>query len=210
VLLGRNRCGFAVFRGLLRLSFANRCALGKTGDAQILCFPPESVEVKDQRLTRPTEWREIDHAAPCELPRRRVAPYFGASANELGGQIGFDAVRDHVDHPANRVAAVKQGGGPANHFDPLDEQWLDTHRVVRTGDRRVERAHAIFEQTDSVTGQAADDRPARAWPERRRAHAGFGGERFAQTGLLFQPQRLVAEHGGGLREIDLVAREGSR
>src|SRR5688572_20012799 len=114
MLLGWDRRVLPVFRRFCRLRFADRCALGETRNAQVLRVPPESVKMKNDGLTRAPQRCEIDHATPGEFLRGRAAPDFSAAPNRLGWQIGFDAMRDHIDDAADGIAAVEERGGTAD------------------------------------------------------------------------------------------------
>ncbi len=183
-------------------------ALGKAGDAEIVGFAAKGIDVKDDCAALAGLEREIDHATAGELIGRAAEAHFGGAAQGLGGQIGLDAVRDDIDHAADGAAAVEQRRGTADDLDALDEKRLHAYGVVGACHRGIERADAVFEQTDPISAQPADDRPAGAGTKRGGVDAGLGRERFTEGGLLFQQQRAVAEDGRRLGEVHLVAREG--
>ena len=61
---------------------------------------------------------------------------FGAAETPLGSaahalqRLLRNTVVDHVDHTAHRVAAIEKCRRSAHHFDTLDHQRINRHRVI--------------------------------------------------------------------------------
>lgn len=102
----------------------------------------------------PAAQRAVGRACPDRRPRRHA---------------GHGPRRPRLDrhHATERVAAVEDGSGPAQHFDPLNEPRVDRVQVlVRTGAvERVVEPDAVDRQHHLFAGQS---------PKKRRAAAGVG------------------------------------
>ena len=109
-----------------------------------------------------------------------------------------NAVVAGADHAADRGRAVAQRRRAADHFDAVGGQRIDRHKMVFAKIGHAAAADAVFDNTDPVDVEAADDRPAgRARRKARSGHAGLGEQQIAERRLAAAADFLVRHHGDG-------------
>ncbi len=60
------------------------------------------------------------------------------------------AIVEHVDHAADCLATVAQGGGAAHDLDAARRERIDRHAMIRTNIGNVRTARAIFKDAHAV------------------------------------------------------------
>lgn len=97
------------------------------------------------------------------------------------GRAPGNARVDHVDHPADRRRTEQQGGRTAQHLYSLGGDGVDRNCVIGTGRRKVERADALRQDPDPITGKAAKDGGRGDRTEASGGDAGEPRQGFADT-----------------------------
>ncbi len=106
--------------------------------------------------------RNIDRrAALIKIIGRRPGGE-GIEMHRLIGDLQGNAFRNDVDRAADGLTAVKQHRRPAQHFDPVGGQRIDTDRMIGGGIGHVERPKPVREDPDTLALKAAQDGPGRA------------------------------------------------
>ncbi|MNG90257.1 hypothetical protein D3C79_491460 [compost metagenome] len=162
-----------------------------SGDAQVVELAAVGVKVQGKRAV-----------ASFQLARAAAGGVGAAVAQFAGTVDAFDgavgnAVVERVDHAADGVAAIEQGGGAANDLDPFDGDRIQRHGVVIRQRRGIEGAHAIAQDANAVAVQATDHRTAGAGTEPGGGDAGLLVEGFAQAAVLLLQQIVAFEHAAG-------------
>src|SRR5262249_56218140 len=84
---------------------------------------------------------------------------------------------------ADRLRAVAQGRGAADHLDLIGREWIDRHEMILAKIRDAAAARPILDNADAIDVEAADDRPARgAGRKARPGDAGLGEQHVAEPG----------------------------
>ena len=130
----------------------------------------------------------------------RIEARFGAATETICDRRFGDASVHHVDHAADRAAAVEQGGGALQYFDLIGQERLHCRRVVLADGGDVLGGQAVAEHGDARTIQAAQDRAPDAWTEVGTLHAGQAGDGFAQAGGAIFVQAFAGQHLGRLAQ----------
>ena len=128
---------------------------------------------------------------------------FTCTVNAVDGGSG-DAVVKGIDHAADGVAAVQQGGRATDDFDALNVDRVQRHGVIVRQRRGIQRPDAVAQDANAVAIQAANDRSAGARAEVGRRHARLFIEGFAQAALLLQGQVVAFQYGGGRRQLGVA------
>ena len=124
------------------------------------------------------------------------------------GALTGNAVVRHIDHAPDGAAAIQQGGGPAQHLNPLGGEGVDRHRMVKTQARDIHVGAAVLQNQQSVPIQTTDDRPAHVGAKRTVGDARQVVQRFAQSAALSLGQSGTGELLCGQRHAGVV--EGLR
>ena len=184
----------AVFQAMLAAGFVGIAHLrtaGVAGDAQIVELAAVGVQVQGEAAIAGFQLARTA-AGGVGAPVAQLA----GTMNALHRRVG-DAVVEGVDHPADGIATVEQGGRAAHDLDALDVHRVQWHGVVVRQRRGIQCTHAVAQDTDPVAVQAADHRAAGARAEPGGGDAGLGVQGFAQAALLLQGQCVAFEHAAG-------------
>ncbi len=119
-----------------------------------------------------------------------------------------DAVVEGVDHAADGVTAIQQGGRAADDFDAIDRHRVQGHGVVVGQRRGIQGADAVAQNADAVAVQAANDRSAGARAEPGRGDTGLLVQGFTEAAVLLLQQVVAFEHGAGSRQLAVAQRVG--
>ena len=112
-----------------------------------------------------------------------------STLNSSFGHLSGDAAIKDVDHTANRVRAIQQCAGAADHFDPFDAQALAGYRMVGADCRSVNCANAGDHNAQSIAILTADDRTGRGVRAARRGRGDVVDLR--SSGRLHRESRVV-------------------
>ena len=159
------------------------------GDSQVLVLRRIAIDMQHERLVPGVH----PQAAGREVVRAAVA-IVGSAGYRRGEALLRDPAVDGVDHAADRVAAVHHRCRPAHDLDSLGRKGRHGDRMIGARRRGVDDREAVVQHADVERAQAADDRAARIRTEVGRAHADLARERFADGGLLLEPQALALQH----------------
>ena len=99
---------------------------------------------------------DFDQAGGRTLGLGAACARLQCTLNAVDGGFG-DAVGQHIDHPAYRVAAIQQRRCAAHHFDPCDRHCIGWHRMVERQAGRVQRAYRALQDANAVAVQSAND-----------------------------------------------------
>lgn len=171
-------------------------------------------------MRRSLNWRLL--ASRCRAKAPSPASSFvyaaasgvGAAVTQFTGTVDAldrrvrDAVVEGVDHPANGVAAVKQGGRATDDFDALDGYRVQRHGMIVGQRRGIQGTDAIAQDTNAVAIQAADHRAAGARAEPGRGDTGLLVKGFTQAAVLLLQQVVAFEHGAGGGQLAVTQRVG--
>ncbi len=140
----------------------------------------------------------------------RVKTLLKRAAEQFVRELARNPVIDHIDHAANRSAAVQQRGGAAQHFNALRQQRLDAGRVIGTNRRSVVAADAVVQHPHPRSALTANDRRADPRPKGLAGNAQLVFQRFTDAAPDFQTQFLIAQNGDRNRGLgDLVLQRRS-
>ncbi len=139
--------------------------------------------------------RGPDHVAAAGEAAVHRLPLQAQAAVHAVAERGRHLVTDHVDDAAQRVAAVEQGGRPAQHLDLRGGDCLDRYGVVGRGGREVADALAVLEDQDPVAAEPADHGARRRRSVRDRGEPGLPLQRSGDGHVEAAVQLLAAQHG---------------
>jgi len=148
---------------------------------------------------------DIDAGCPGAQVGGAVDPGKAVEVEGLIRHPGGDALVDHVDRAADRLAAVKQHGRAAQHFDALDRDRFDGGGVIDRGVGNIRRAHTVDQHAHALALLAAQHRARGAGGEAGGRDAGQFGEQFADlTGHCLALDLAHFEHAGAGEHVQLL------
>ena len=148
--------------------------------------------------------RDIDRAADRPLACGRAKATDQVDMISALRNHARDPPVDHVDRAADRLPAEQQGGGTAQHFDPLGGQRVDGHRMVGRSIADVDRADAVGQHPHPLALETAQHRPGRAGREAGRADARQADQRLADLGAAVARQGIAAQHGFSGEQVEVA------
>ena len=115
------------------------------------------------RRCEKTRWgviSDIDRAGAAPLRVYAVIAAVDFSTDKLSGGVFQSGRRliDDVHDPANGARTKQNRRRPAHNFHTLAEQGAHARGVIRTQVRDVEDLGAVVQDTDSIIGEAPNDR----------------------------------------------------
>ena len=131
-------------------------AVGKheAGNLDVVGFAIGSVGVEYETVAD----RDVEGGTTFAKVGHRVDTYQRIDMYRLGRNAARDALVDHIDGAADRLAAVKEHCRSAQDLDALGGQGIDRYGVIGRSVRHVDRADPVDEDLHALAGKAAQDR----------------------------------------------------
>ena len=148
--------------------------------------------------------RHVDRAADAALVGGRAVGADAVEMERLFRNDARDALVEHVDCAADRLASVEQDRRPMQHLDPLRRQRIDRHGVVGRSVRNVDRADAVGQDPNALALEAAQHRPRGAGAERSRRDSWQSGKGVADLRPYVADQIGAAEDRGAGENIEVA------
>ena len=208
-LLVRDR---AQFGGLFKLAFALVfVGLGKNigaktvaqhiaGHVDVARIEVAAINMRDEAATQ----RRVDRGTDTVFVVDGVVARQPVDMDRLVGDAARNALVDHVDRAADRLAAVKQHGGATQNLDPLDGQRVDADRVIVRGVRCVERADPVAHHPDALSAEAANHRARSAGREAAARNPGQILENLAHLTVHVSLQFDPFDDRGAGKHVELA------
>ena len=187
-----------LFRGIGQQIGAQRGRHDVAGNLQIAGIAIGAIDVEDEAVAD----RRVDRSAEIVFVVDGVVTGQPVEVDGFVGHAARDALVDDVDGAADRLAAVKQHGRAAQHFDTLGSQRVDADRVIVRGVRGVDRADAVDQHAHALAREAAQDGPADAGREARRGHAGNAFQHVADLAGKIALQFRAFDDAGAGKDVE--------
>ena len=172
----------------------------ETGNAEIVRGTVRPVEMGYEASAQ----RYVDRRTGFTQVTGRVRAHDGVDVHCLVRDAARDALVDHVDCTADRLAAVKKDRRPAQHFDAFGGQRIDRNRVVGRGIGNVDSADPVDQHLHALAGKPAQDRPRSTRSKAGGGDARHIGKNLAQLPVEIRIERRPIEDAGPGKQVELA------
>ncbi|MCY1410036.1 hypothetical protein D9M71_253990 [compost metagenome] len=177
-------------------------AAGVAGDTQVVELAAVGIQVQGEGTVA-----GLQLAGAATGGVGAAVAQFTSTLNALDGRVR-NAVVEGVDHAADGVTAIEQGGRAADDLDTVDADRVQRHGVVVGQRRGIQGANAIAQDANAVAIQATDYRAAGARAEPGGGDPGLLVQGFTEAAVLLLQQFVAFEHGAGGGQLAVAQRVG--